>query len=518
MTPPAENPLRAGLRLSRSSDPAILTIFGGTGDLTERKLMPALFTLFAERLLPSNFAIVGSARRPFNDQEYRDYLAEHVRQHARVEVVDAIWQSFAENLHYQQGEFKGDYSGLAARLKELDEQHQTGGNRLFYLATPPSFFAPIVECLGQAGLAGQHSEQRPGWARVIIEKPFGRDLQSAQQLNESITRVLTESQIYRIDHYLGKETVQNLLVFRFANGIWEPLWNNHYIEQVQITVAESVGLEGRASYYEEAGALRDMVQNHIMQLLALVAMEPPVNFEADAIRDEKVKALREVVTIDPANVVRGQYGPGTVSGKEVPGYREEEGAAPDSPTASYVALKLELDNWRWAGVPFYIRTGKRLPKKVTEIAICFKMPPTRFFADKLAAEKEEGASPTGHLQPNVLAIRVQPDEGITLNFMAKVPGPTLKVRSVNMDFGYGSSFGVATPEAYERLLLDAWLGDPTLFTRSDEVLTSWKLYTPILEHWAANKPEDFPNYEAGSWGPAAADELLARQGHEWHRA
>jgi glucose-6-phosphate 1-dehydrogenase len=508
-TDTASNPLRVGLRMSRTPEPCTVVIFGATGDLTHRKLVPALYNLQRERLLPPGFSVIGAARRDWSDDYFRQSLLDEAREHSRSGIQDDVWNSFADGIWYVRVPFDDAeaYKTLAAKLQELDEQRGTSGNRLFYLATPPESYVTIVEQLGAAGLA------RPadgGWVRIIVEKPFGRDLESARALDAEVHRAFDESQVYRIDHYLGKETVQNILVFRFANGIFEPLWNRAYIDHVQITVAESVGIEGRGNYYEQAGAVRDMVQNHMMQLLTLTAMEPPVSYQADAVRDEKVKvlrAIRPVATEDVARAtVRGQYGPGTLAGQAVPGYRQEEGVSPQSRTETYVALRFFIENWRWAGVPFFLRTGKRLPKRVSEIAIRFRHVPHMLF---------DGAS-LSDIEPNVLAMKIQPDEGISLRFDSKVPGQSNQIRPVTMDFRYNSSFGVESPEAYERLLLDALLGDSTLFTRSDEVQASWSLITPILRAWDGAPAPEFPNYEAGSWGPRAADALLG-EGRKWRR-
>ncbi len=504
------NPLRAGLRMQRTPEPCAVVIFGATGDLTHRKLVPALYNLQRERLLPPGFSVVGFARREWSDEFFGNSLLEDARQFSRSGVEDALWESFAEGIFDVQSSFDNPdgYAALAHKLQELDEQRGTSGNRLFYLATPPESYATIIQQLGAAGLARSPSG---GWVRIIIEKPFGRDLMSARALNAEVHQVFEESQVYRIDHYLGKETVQNILVFRFANGIFEPLWDRRYVDHVQITVAETVGVEGRGGYYERAGAMRDMVQNHMMQLLTLTAMEPPIGYRADAVRDEKVKVLRAIHPIAPEQVeqytVRGQYGPGTVGGQPVPGYRQEPGVAPDSTTETYVALQLFIDNWRWAGVPFLLRTGKRLPKRVSEIAIQFRSAPLMLF---------EGG-PLSDIEPNVLAMQVQPDEGITLRFDSKVPGQTNQIRPVTMDFRYNASFGVESPEAYERLLLDAMLGDSTLFTRSDEVEASWSLITPIHQGWSMDAPPEFPNYEAGTWGPKEADRLLGKEWRAWRR-
>ena len=485
-----------------------MVIFGATGDLTHRKLVPGLYNLQRERLLPSGFSVIGFARRDWTDDYFRETLETDLKEFSRSGIEEPLWKSFAEGISYNRSSFDdpAGYKALADKLNALDEQRGTAGNRLFYLATGPESFATIIQQLGAAGL---NQSPKGGWTRIIIEKPFGRDLASARELNTEVHKVFDESQVYRIDHYLGKETVQNILVFRFANGIFEPVWNRRYVDHVQITVAESVGVEGRGGYYEQAGAIRDMVQNHLMQLLTLTAMEPPGFYEANSVRDEKVKVLRAIRPHAPEEVasytVRGQYSAGTADGKAVPGYRQEENVPAESQTETFVALQFFIENWRWAGVPFYLRTGKRLPKRASEIAIQFKSAPLMIF--------DQG--PLNNIEPNVLTIKVQPDEGISLKFESKVPGQMTQIRPVTMDFRYNAAFGVASPEAYERLLLDAMLGDSTLFTRSDEVDASWSLITPIIEGWQhAPAPEA---YEAGSWGPAAADEFLARAGRAWRR-
>ncbi len=512
---PQANPLRAGLRLEKVPEPACIVVFGATGDLTHRKILPALYNLRRVGLLPPETTIVGFARRPYTDEQFRVDLKEAVSQHSRVPLQDAIWDDFAAGIFYQQGEFHEPeaYKRLSQRLDELSASRGTRDNRLFYLATPPSLGPTIIEQLGHASLDAEGRTH--GWSRIVIEKPFGQDLESARQLNRDVQRVFRESQVYRIDHYLGKETVRNLLVFRFGNGIFEPIWNRRYVDHVQITVAESLGVEGRGPFYEEAGATRDILQNHMMQLLSLVAMEPPIAFAADDLRNEKLRVLRAIdadwteerITRD---VVRGQSGPGWVGGKSVPGYREEPKVAKDSTRETFVALKLHVQNWRWADVPFYLRTGKRLAKPATEISVQFKQPPLALFKG-LRADPE----------PNLLALRIQPDEGILLRFVAKVPGLGLDVRSVNMDFTYGSSFVSDAPEAYETLLLDAMLGDASLFTRADEVEAAWAVVTPIDRAWEAldqgGQRPAFPNYAAGSWGPEEADRLIERDGRRWRR-
>jgi glucose-6-phosphate 1-dehydrogenase len=507
---PVENVLREGLRLERVPDPSVLVLFGGTGDLAHRKVIPALYQLWRTNLLPHEFVLLAIGRRGYDDDTFRAEIRGALEKFSRVLPLDTdAWQSFAERICYQHLDFddSAGYEALAARLDVLDHDRGTRGNRLFYLATQPSQFAEIVAQLGRVGL--DHEIHDGGWRRIVIEKPFGRDLDSAKRLNREVGKVFRESQVYRIDHYLGKETVRNLLVFRFGNGIFEPLWNRRYVDNVQITVAESIGIESRGAFYEETGTSRDVLQNHLLQLVSLVAMEPPSTFEANALRDEKVKVLRAIST-DGANgagqVVRGQYGPGWVAATQVPGYRQEPDVDPTSETETFVAARLTIDDWRWSGVPFYVRTGKRLPKRATEIAIAYREVPHRLF-------KDEGVEPDA----NLLAIRIQPDEGIMLRFGAKVPGLGLDVRSVTMDFTYGSAFSVDSPDAYETLIIDALQGDASLFTRADEVEEAWSIVDPIVDAWADSPAPDFPNYDAGSWGPAAADALLARDGRRWRR-
>jgi len=512
------NPLREGLRLERMAEPCTMVICGATGDLTERKLGPALYNTLLGGFLPPEFTVVGFARRELTDEQFREHLLDGINTHSRNRPAKpAIWESFARGIEYHRGDFDDPaaYAELAKRLDRIDRDRGTSGNRLFYLAVPPNLYPEIVQQLDRAGLAvsGAHrsSGSKRGWTRVIVEKPFGYDVDSARMLNREIGEVFDEDQVYRIDHYLGKETVQNLAVFRFGNGLFEPIWNRRYIDSVQITVAETVGVEGRGEFYDATGALRDIVQNHGLQLMAMFAMEPPVEFAAEDLRDEKLKVLRAVKPMThedvAANTIRGQYVSGWVEGERVPSYRDAPEVEPDSQTETFAALKLAIDSWRWAGVPFYLRTGKAMPSRVTEIAVQFKRAPLALF--------QRAGVPA--VEPNVLAIRVQPDEGILLRFGAKVPGQGLQIRTVNMDFRYGSSFAVDSPDAYETLLLDAMIGDPSLFTRDDEVEQAWSILQPILDAWSGGSGGPMHFYAAGTWGPPAADELLERDGRAWRR-
>ena len=507
---PEPNPLREGLSTRAVPQPCSIVIFGATGDLTHRKLIPALYNLAADGELPPAVVIIGFARRPKNDDDFRKEMEEAVRKFSRQAVRDEIWKTFSQSLFYHQSEFgdEAGYKSLGERLEKTDNERGTRGNRLFYFAASPDQFETILKNLKAAGL---NRAKEGSWARVIIEKPFGSDLASARELNRIVNDAFDESQTYRIDHFLGKETAQNILVLRFANAIFEPLWNTRYIDHLEITAAETLGVEARAGYYEKAGALRDMVQNHLLQLLCLVAMEAPTDLRADSIRDEKVKvvrALRRIIGPEVAkSVVRAQYTEGAIGGQPVPGYRQEKGVDPKSMTETYVALRINIDNWRWADVPVYMRVGKRLPKSATEISVHFKKAPAVLF------NKE-----TVKIDQNVLVIRIQPDEGISLRMLAKIPGTSLRIEPVKMDFHYGTSFGKASPEAYERLLLDAMSGDATLFARRDEVEEAWTFIDPIEEAWhAKNDAPELYFYPAGSWGPEAADDLLARDGHAWRR-
>ena len=492
----------------RHLDPCIFVIFGATGDLTARKLMPALYHLKRENQLPEHFACCGFARSKKTETIFRKEMKEAVASYSRNQPIEEkVWETFAPQIFYHSSEFDSDdgYDCLAKYLSAIDAQIDTRGNRIYYLATQPCYFATIVEKLKKHRLLYTQKEK---WARVIIEKPFGHDLNSAIELQKNLTTHLSEKHLYRIDHYLGKETVQNLLVFRFGNALFENLWNHRYIDHVQVAVAEDIGIEKRGHFYEEQGFVRDIMQNHMMQLLSLIAMEPPANLRAGPIHDEKAKvleALRPFKEQDfETSAVRGQYGKGWIEGKEIKGYREEQNVHPDSQVETYAALRLFIDNWRWSGVPFYFRGGKRLPKRVTEIAITFKAPPKLFFPKQ-----------TSKGEPNVLVIRIQPNEGISLKINCKVPGPSSPIQPVEMDFRYGAFFNRIAPDAYERLICDCIAGDPTLFAREDEVLNSWKFLTPILDHWAHHVPNDFPNYSSGTWGPKTSDAMLARDRRQW---
>jgi glucose-6-phosphate 1-dehydrogenase len=503
----AENPFADPLRFERRAPPCAIVIFGANGDLTKRKLLPALYRLSSDGRLPPAFAIIGNSRTAMSDDEFRQKMREAVEQFQEDAPFDAgLWDGFASSLFYVAGDLKDEkmYKLLGEKLAAVEQSHRTAGNVLFYLSTQPSYYSPVVECLGKAGL--QHGN---GWRRVVVEKPFGHDLATARELNRDIQCVFPERDVYRIDHYLGKETVQNILAFRLGNGIFEPLWNRRYINNVQITAAESIGVEGRGAYYQEAGALRDMIQNHLMQVMATIGMEPAAVFEADAVRDERAKFLRSIRILKPADVERfavaGQYGPARVGTEDVPGFRQEPGVDSNAQTDTYAAVTFFVDNWRWAGVPFYLRSGKRLPKRITDIAIHFSPAPHSPFTE---GALDEAA------RPNLLILRIQPEEGISLRFLGKQPGSGMRLRPVSMDFNYGSSFGARSPSAYETLLLDAMVGDATLYTRQDMVEASWSAVEPILEVWR-NKKFDFPNYAAGTWGPSEADKMVERQGHHW---
>jgi len=508
--PLTDNPLREGLSIRSAPQSCSLVIFGATGDLTHRKLVPALYNIAADGELPPALTVVGFARRDKSDEQFRNELGEAVRQHSRQTVKDEVWDSFAQSIFYHRSEF-GDSAGYAAlkdRLDKIDEEKGTNGNRLYYLAVAPDQFEIILNGLKEHGL--NHAKDG-AWSRVIVEKPFGIDLPSARELNEVVNKAFAEGDTYRIDHYLGKETAQNIMVLRFANAIFEPLWNSRFIDHIQITAGETLGVEARGGYYDGAGAMRDMVQNHLMQLLCLTAMEPPTDLQANSVRDEKVKVIRSLHPITGSavatHVVRGQYGPGAIFGKEVPAYRDEDRVDPQSMTETYVALKLHIDTWRWAGVPIYMRVGKRLPKSGTEISVHFKSAPSVLFHHNQP-----------ELDSNVLVIRIQPDEGISLRMEAKIPGASVRIEPVKMDFHYGTSFGKASPEAYERLLLDAMSGDATLFARRDEVEQAWAFVDAIRASWDDAKIDTpLETYASGSWGPDAADALLAQDGRSWRR-
>lgn len=491
----------------------LLVIFGASGDLTSRKLIPALCNLAEDQYLPENFIVIGSSRSKLSDEEFRSKVYEGVKKYSRRPISPGVWERFSRNLHYQpcNGEVIADFEALKHRMESLCSQFSQQFNYVYYLAMAPQFFGPIACNLKEVGLIedfGKSSRR----TSVVVEKPFGHDLASARELNNVIRKSLAEEQIYRIDHYLGKETVQNILVFRFANGIFEPLWNRKYVDHIQISVCEDIGIGNRAAYFDQNGILRDIVQNHVLQMLALLCIEPPISLsDADSIRDEKAKVLRSIKRMTPLevkrNTVRAQYAPGKILGEDVVGYRQENGVSPASSTDTFVALKLEIDNWRWSGVPIYIRAGKRLPKRITEITIFFNKAPDSLFKGRNV----------GELEHNVLSIQVQPREGMSLRISSKPPGPRLRVRPVEMDFTYDSSFGVASPEAYERLLLDVMKGDPTLFTRNDEIEESWDLLAPIFETWSSAEAPPVLQYAAGTWGPPEADDLLRPMGHSWRK-
>jgi glucose-6-phosphate 1-dehydrogenase len=495
---------------ARKADPCVMVIFGASGDLTKRKLIPALLNLATAKLLPEQFAIIGYAGNDYTTETFRNQLSADIKEFASCPITPEMWNWFLNRIYYVRGDFQDPeaYKVLKSQIATVEKTHNLPGNHFYYLAVAPRFFGEVVRQLGAAGLA-QESNGR--WARVIIEKPFGRDLDSARDLNREIKQILDEKQIYRIDHYLGKETVQNIIIFRFGNGIFEPIWNRRYIDHVQITASETVGVERRGGYYETAGALRDMVPNHLFQLVSLTAMEPPISFHADAVRDEQAKALHAIQIPSPEEVlsmtVRGQYGEGRIGDEHMPAYRAEAGVAPDSTTETFAGLKLRIDNWRWADVPFYLRTGKRMAKRTTEIAIQFKRAPFQLFRD----------TPVENLETNRLVLYIQPEEGLSLRFGAKIPGPIMHMGAVEMKFNYVDYFGRTPSTGYERLIYDCVLGDATLFQRADMVEAGWSVITPVLDVWKALPPRSFPNYAAGAWGPREADDLLARDGRAWRK-
>ena len=501
---PATTPQRIG----KPGDPCTMVIFGASGDLTRRKLIPALYNLAGNELLSREFAVIGVARAPLSTEDFRKKASADIRQFATGKVDPDIWEWFVRHMYYLSGDLgdKNLYAQLKDLLDKVDQDHSTHGNHMYYMATAADFFGPAIEQLAAVGLMQQDHQH---WRRVVIEKPFGHDLESARLLNQQLLSVAAENQIYRIDHYLGKETVQNILALRFANGIFEPVWNRRYIDHIQISVAETVGVEKRGGYYDKAGALRDMVPNHIMQLISLTAMEPPVSFRANAVRDEQGKILHAIQPMSSEDVlsrtVRGQYGEGLANGERVPAYRSEPGVPPDSRTETFVAMKLSIDNWRWADVPFYLRTGKCLPSRSTTVMIQFRRAPFVLFRD----------TPVENLMPNQLILHIQPEEGISLRFAAKVPGPAMRLGAVNMKFEYSDYFGVQPSTGYERLLHDCMIGDATLFQRADMVEAGWCVVSPVLDVWKALPPRNFPNYAAGTWGPKEADDLLQRDGRQW---
>ncbi|HWZ83862.1 MAG TPA: glucose-6-phosphate dehydrogenase [Terriglobales bacterium] len=501
-------PAPAKPRVGRVADPCVMVIFGATGDLTRRKLIPALYNLATQQLLSREFAIVGVGRTPMTNEEARKKLSEDFKQFATGPIDPDLWEWFVRHMHYVSGNFDdpATYDRLKDELAKVEKDHATHGNVFFYLATAPNYFCGIVQRLAKIDLM---KEDEGHWRRVIIEKPFGHDLESARVLNQNLLKFAGEHQIYRIDHYLGKETVQNILAFRFANGIFEPIWNRRYIDNVQISVAETVGVEGRGGYYDTAGALRDMVPNHIMQLITLTTMEPPISFDANAVRDEQAKILHAIQPFSSEDVlsktVRGQYGEGVVNGQRLPAYRAEPGVPPDSRTETYVAMKLMIDNWRWAGVPIFLRTGKRMAGRNTHVVIEFRRAPFVLFRETQVED----------LMPNQLIMHIQPEEGISLRFAAKTPGPAMHLGEVDMDFKYKDYFGESSATGYERLLHDCMIGDATLFQRADMVEAGWSIVTPMLDVWKALPPRNFPNYQSGTWGPKEADELLERDGRTW---
>jgi glucose-6-phosphate 1-dehydrogenase len=495
-------------KVGRTADPCVMVIFGYSGDLTRRKLIPALYNLASQQLLSTDFAVIGVGRTNMSDEDARKKLTEDFKKFATGPIDAKLWDSFVSRIYYLSGDFddSATYERLKETLAKVDKEHNAHGNYFFYLATAPNFFGDIIERVSKVGLM---TEENGHWRRVIIEKPFGHDLDSAKALNQQLLKVVSECQVYRIDHYLGKETVQNILALRFANGIFEPIWNRRYIDHVQISVTETVGVEQRGGYYDAAGALRDMVPNHIMQLITLTAMEPPISFEANAVRDEQAKILHAIQPFSSEDVlsktVRGQYGEGTMDGERVPGYRSEEGVPTDSRTETFVAMRLLIDNWRWAGVPFYLRTGKRLPGRSTHVVIQFRRAPFMLFRE----------TQVENMMPNQLVLNIQPEEGISLRFAAKTPGPTMQLGEVNMNFAYADYFGLTPSTGYERLLHDCMIGDATLFQRAAIVEAGWSIVNPVLDVWKALPPRNFPNYASGTWGPKESDELMERDGRRW---